>query len=256
MGGIDWPTLNKIYPVWYYQQSGNGKAVRIRRKSNIKYQERRDKPTRGTISKLSKKSLSRLAFAAQVLSERFFSMLTLTFCEVARDGQSVKRALKAILAYLGKRFKDLEYLWFMEFQKRGSPHFHILLNQNVSRETHQLIAVKWCDIQELTEEKWVKAYKVTNHPKSWEQLRSRDGAAGYVTKYATKTHQKEVPKQYRDVGRFWGITQGLVERKMGQPIETDDSEMKALMHDKRPDLEQWQFYPKHIAIFDKKSPDR
>jgi hypothetical protein len=45
--------------------------------------------------------------------------------------------------------------------------------------------------------------------KVWESLRSEDGAIRYALKYATKPNQKNVPVNYRDVGRFWAVSSGI-----------------------------------------------
>ena len=249
----EWYILNAIYPIAYFRQAKNGKALLVKR-SSILQQKRsiyQEQATRGKITKLSRKSLSKLAFVAQVTAHRFQSILTLTFCKVVKSGRLVKTALKMVLGYLQTIHPGIEWLWWLEFQKRGSPHFHILLSENVSRETHILLAVKWAELQQLNDKEWLKAYNVTAHRNSWEALRSKDGAAGYVTQYAKKKHQKEVPEGYTNVGRFWGIKPGLVEKCLDKAVISDQSEVKAMLHDLRPELENWEFYPKYISLFDK-----
>ena len=54
-----------------------------------------------------------------------------------------------------------------------------------------------------------KMFRVHIHPSAWELIRSQDGAARYALKYATKPHQKKVPEDFQDVGRFWGCSRDI-----------------------------------------------
>lgn len=44
----------------------------------------------------------------------------------------------------------------------------------------------------------------------WEEIKTPDGAKKYVTKYALKPKQKQVPKEYQNCGRFWGCSKDLI----------------------------------------------
>lgn len=244
---VDWSEINKLYPIAQYQKSKNGRVVRLKREGPKQGQP----PTaahRGKIEFLSRKSLSRLAFTAQAASEKFKSILTLTYSGVPRDGVQVKSDLNYILQLLRYRCGNMQYLWWLEFQRRGSPHFHILLSCEVDRNIHLNLSKKWAKRQNLPETKAYEAFCVTYHKDSWQNLRSVGGAAGYVTSYATKRAQKIVPQEYQDVGRFWGASRGLLDDMLEDWQETDHSEIKAMMHDNRPDIENWEFYPKHISL--------
>jgi hypothetical protein len=43
----------------------------------------------------------------------------------------------------------------------------------------------------------------------WENVRQQDGLKHYVTKYASKTYQKQVPETFQNVGRFWGVSRSI-----------------------------------------------
>src|SRR5512146_128055 len=84
------------------------------------------KSTRGVITMLSDDSLKRLAFVANNANVDFRSMITLTYPnEFPVSGKVCKQHLDAMLKALKRKCGDgLQYLWFLEFQKRGAPHFH------------------------------------------------------------------------------------------------------------------------------------
>lgn len=178
-------------------------------------------PSDNKIVKLSKSSLSRLAFIASVTSARFTSMLTLTYCEIETDGKKVKGDLNLFLTKLRNHFKPVSYLWFLEFQKRGAPHFHLLTNieiDNVSRET---IAEMWATTIATSGKEYLKVRNVHRHEKQMSKIKKPDGAKRYALKYALKPHQKTVPEKYRNVGRFWGNSRDV---KPSEGIEVDVTE--------------------------------
>lgn len=190
-------------------------GLEVRRKSVSK-----KRPVGGkkrAVQTLSKSSLSRLAFTAQNTGVEFASMLTLTYGKIyPGDGVVVKKSLNRFLTFLRKRYAPLSYLWFLEFQKRGAPHVHLMIGIKVVRTDRLLVAGMWLqatmafsvldrEIEPLDfADCCLKMWRVHKHEKSWENLRSRDGARGYITKYASKPHQKVVPKEFHNVGRFWG----------------------------------------------------
>jgi len=162
--------------------------------------------TRTTITQLSEKSRRRLAFTASNANADFSTMLTITYPKVyPRSGKEVKRHLNAFLTDLRRIFPKVKYLWFLEFQKRGAPHFHILIDYHlIELEPCRIWASQaWARIVNSGDEKHVLAGI------NWRHVRDKDGAARYAIKYSMKPHQKWVPKDYQDVGRFWGTSRGV-----------------------------------------------
>ncbi|MBV5337642.1 MAG: hypothetical protein J0653_06780, partial [Deltaproteobacteria bacterium] len=45
-----------------------------------------------------------------------------------------------------RRYRDLGYLWVLEFQERGVPHFHVFLTIAVDRIAQKKIARSWVRI--------------------------------------------------------------------------------------------------------------
>lgn len=200
------------------------------------------RPERGKIKMQSKKSLLRLMFLMQATQVQFASMLTLTYPKLSpTDGLIVKRDVAAIVQKL--RRAGWEYLWFLEFQKRGAPHIHILTDQRAITPrmrvdyglywTARIALSDWfhtrCPVDEYNREV-MKMAKFNTHHKVWEFMRSREGARNYVTKYASKERQKQVPPRYKDVGRFWGSTRTLRPPGLEFDITEDDLEKWLVEH--------------------------
>lgn len=161
--------------------------------------------TRREITTFSKASRQRLAFVASNTAIDFTAMLTLTYPrEYPNDGREVKRNLKAFLVELGRKAQGLEYLWFLEFQKRGAPHIHLLVRGvRVHRSMQLWCSVTWYRICGTGDARHLAAGT------RLERIRKKDGARHYAVKYAFKMKQKVVPERYRNVGRFWGHSKSV-----------------------------------------------
>jgi len=175
---------------------------------------------RKKITMLSKKARTRLAFIALATPIEFHSMMTLTYGPtVPLDGEIVKHNLWTFLRQLRIKY-DCDYLWVIEFQRRGAPHFHLITTvQNISQIDRVWMAATWLqclgygdlpfrdnglDDDEIEEGQ--KIWRVHTHKSAWENIREKDGGVHYMVKYATKTYQKTVPTAYQNVGRFWGCS--------------------------------------------------
>jgi hypothetical protein len=162
---------------------------------------------RAAISEFSSKSVIRMrAYLRECLYE-YTGMVTLTYPEYfTANGAIVKEHLHRFLQELHRHSArhdtsiESSSFWFLEFQERGAPHFHIL---TTIRPGKVWIASTW--------------YRIVGSESEYhescgtrvETIRSgRAGMASYVTKYAAKSEQKVVPLGYENVGRFWGIYGG------------------------------------------------
>jgi len=125
----------------------------------------------------------------------FRAMITLTYgAEYPNSGKTVKSHLRAFLERLrrtGYAEQGDAAVWFLEFQARGAPHFHLLTTAFIPKES---IARWWSEISGAPEESSTRV----------EGLRDADSAGAYARKYASKADQKDVPTAFKDVGRFWG----------------------------------------------------
>jgi len=157
------------------------------------------------ITRLSASSLKRLAFFASNTTQQFNVMITLTYPDVyPTNGKEVKRHLNIMLTRLRKRYPSIKYLWFLEFQSRGAPHLHLLVS--VSFVPYDWIREAWYEIVGSGDVKHFDAGTKV------ERVRKNRGAKHYAVKYAMKCEQKDVPCNYRDVGRFWGHSRGIEPR--------------------------------------------
>lgn len=197
---------------------------------------RRDPPPRGAILQWSKKSRQRLAFVASNTDVTFRTMITLTYpLEFPSNGKEVKRHLDAFLKWLRRETGGMSYLWFLEFQRRGAPHFHIIYDtpfprkRVAQRDLRWRVSTTWYRIVGSNDPKHLQAGCRT------ERIRTEHGARNYCVKYAFKMKQKTVPEGYRDVGRLWGASRDVLPRCKRVVRCTED--------DVRSILETWEYRP-------------
>lgn len=180
---------------------------------------RQKKAKRGKITRLSYKSRARLAFYAMNTFVEFEHMTTLTYPKVyPKDGRLVSEHGRQFFQWL-KRNGGGEYLWFLEFQKRGAPHFHILHEGEIDREK---VSKSWYKIVDSGDEKHLRAGTRT------EKIREHNGARYYALKYAMKPYQKIVPLHYQNVGRFWGNSKGVVPEPIGR-LDAGERELREIV---------------------------
>lgn len=208
--------------------------VVVRRKNG---RRNHDPPPRGTVVEFSYKARQRLAFVAANSPVRFRTMITLTYPGAySQDGRTVRTNRDNFLRFCRRDFGNPHYLWFLEFQRRGAPHIHLLLDWPLPRETLRIRAVRfrvaatWYRIVGSGDAKHLAAGTRV------ERLRSPEGGARYAVKYACKMRQKVVPKEYQTVGRFWGCSKAVIPRPEAILNCTED--------DIRGLLDDWQYAPK------------
>jgi hypothetical protein len=153
--------------------------------------------------RLSAKSIKNLTFYAQNTSVKFQDMITLTYPnEYPESGKVIKSHLNTFLSWCRGKFKPFSYLWFLEFQRRGAPHFHILTSVELVKHKKE-VSLRWYETVQSNDIKHLKAGTRV------EKLRKVDGAASYATYYASKMYQKTTPDGFKDVGNWWGASRDV-----------------------------------------------
>jgi len=172
---------------------------------------------RQAITEFSPQSRFRLLHWVKNCEVDFKSMLTLTYpAEFPTNGRRVKGHFKALRKRLLRRFPQFRGIWWLEFQLRGAPHFHILSNIDlrdcgdllelrrrdrvcyVNKEIWLWLSRAWFEIVASGDQKHLRAGSC------WEVIDNEDGAIRYAAAHASKPKQKQVPEDFQNVGRFWG----------------------------------------------------
>nr|QKQ14706.1 hypothetical protein [Zygnema circumcarinatum] len=146
-------------------------------------------------------------------------MITLTYpSNYPMDGRVCKSHMNRLLTHIRSDYKGLKYVWFMEFQARGAPHFHIFTTCPLPGRTY--ISPLWYHIvnsgdpQLFTSGTQVKP------------LKNSKKAIRYAIAYANKATQKLTPEQFNNVGRFWGSSHKLTQ----DILELEDISIRQMQH--------------------------
>lgn len=132
--------------------------------------------------------------------------VTLTY----KDKVSVQDSKKDILKFfskLKKVYKDLKYIWVLEFQENGNPHYHILCNLDVGIKK---MSYRKTDLHKNIENEFNKKYWNKGFIDMKKIDDNRSGVGRYLASYITKDL---VEKDF--LGRIYGYS-----RNLDKPFET------------------------------------
>jgi len=114
----------------------------------------------------------------------------------------------------GLRRRGIDYLWAMEFQRRGVVHFHVLMNKRFD-DVHlqddnkgnswRPLMESWLSITGQKNDKQARDFSLHQGMYTDWQVRGN----GYLSKYMSKNEQKNLPEGVKFFGRWWGCSQGL-----------------------------------------------
>lgn len=161
-------------------------------------------PLRGDVKGFSKASRKRMIHQCAKMGKSIPIFITLTY---GKDYPSDPADWKSHLATWGKRLvrynPALSAIWRLEPQKRGAPHYHLLVYQKNGKQPFvckDWIAKSWSEV--------LGKYSNDDHLKAGtkvEALRSCRGAAFYVSKYCAKLPDDDDFKgEWERAGRLWG----------------------------------------------------
>ena len=134
-----------------------------------------------------------------------FYHITLTYPKrFPTDGITHKTDLDVFIKRLKRRFgKEIELLWKLEFQKRGAPHYHMIVY--LEKEYNIQYLRKWLgkNWYEVAQRFWDEKLDVhKDRGVGCDQIDSLRKAGYYLSKYITKKEEETPANQ----GRFWGCT--------------------------------------------------
>ena len=185
----------------------------------------KDRPKRGSISYFSRKSRSRLLELVSKIDKSGVDPNTVLFITLTSpsvgwrdvDGETWKKRLNNFNTQLRQKFgthSNFCGVWRLEFQKRGSPHFH-LVTYNVPYIDHQWVSDKWnkiCGVglsfKERMKHKMAGTQVVL--AKDWGSVNDYfSKTMSYVCKDENWKHQSNKDKGLlewmKGFGRHWGV---------------------------------------------------
>jgi len=120
--------------------------------------------------------------------------VTLTYKRDYVKPKEVKSNLKSFIQSIRRNYPLHSGIWKLEFQRRGSPHFHIIVFGRYI--PHDWVAVQWNRIAENGDRDHLRAGTEVR------AVKDRRSACAYVGKYMGKLAKEEAKEH---VGRLWGV---------------------------------------------------
>ena len=179
---------------------------------------------RGEIREFSKASRRRLMKLINTINRGKIQkpyFVTLTYPSTwPTSARTWKAHLRALRERIKRKYGKVPAIWRLEFQKRGAPHFHLLLWLEVEekhvgkeleraaiKEKYELDTVFLSQLQEDLSSWWYEIVG-SGDPKHYqagtrcELPRSWKGVNGYLSKYVAKV--EKLADGVESPGRFWG----------------------------------------------------
>lgn len=124
--------------------------------------------------------------------------LTLTYPKVwPADPKIWKKHLDTWVKRLKRRYSTTSAIWKLEPQKRGAPHYHLIVF-NVPHISKHWLAESWFEVVGSGDDKHLRAGTRVESIRTWR------GCMSYASKYTAKVIE-ELPEGWEQVGRMWGI---------------------------------------------------
>lgn len=158
---------------------------------------------RGEISGFSQASRLRLlklisSLNRDALEKSFF--ITLTYHKTHIKHEKLKRDLKHFIQKIRRNYPEHSGIWKLEFQKRGSPHYHLLHFGGTTRYiSYEWIAKGWNGIADPGN---------TDHLAAGTQIKGVDNAqhaTWYFVEYFGKGYAGSNEFYEQFPGRVWGV---------------------------------------------------
>lgn len=187
--------------------------------------EEQERAKRGKVAGFSAKSRMRLMRTlAEVRRDSLPSFVTLTFPADYPTIERAKRDLDTFLKRLARQFPNVAGVWKLEPQKRGAPHFHLLIWGAEYLDLLAFVPVAWCEVVGSDDPNHLAWHRggLGNSP-CVQRIEKQRGVFWYASKYMSKA----VAETYSDWGRWWGVFH-RDNLPLGEVVNVEVSEEKAI----------------------------
>lgn len=188
-------------------------------------EEEQERAKRGKVAGFSQKSRMRLMRTlASVRRDNLPFFVTLTFPADYPAIERAKRDLDTFIKRLVRKFPSAAGVWKLEPQKRGAPHFHLLIWGVEDDDLTMFVPVAWYEIVgsgDINHLLWHKGKLGNKH--CVQKIEKQRGVFWYASKYMSK----EVAETFSDWGRWWGVfRRGNL--PFGEVVNVEVTEEKAI----------------------------
>lgn len=167
-------------------------------------QEQKGGGKRGKVQSFTVASRRRMRYLLATVERAALPvMVTLTYpSEFPAEGKVWKNDLRKWWQRLKRRVPGVGAIWKLEPQKRGAPHFHLLvwgLAKIPIQAMRNYIAKSWYEVVGSGDEKHLRAGTGVEVIRDWRGVRN------YASKYIGKLVDEHDIEGWDEPGRFWGV---------------------------------------------------
>lgn len=157
---------------------------------------------RGAIAGFTAKSRNRLIRTVSAVRRDCLPLfVTLTFPAHYPVIEKAKRHLDNFIKRLARKFPEVSGVWKLEPQKRGAPHFHLLVWGADYETLCEFVPLAWHRVVKSDDQNhWLWHRGELGNEHCVQQIKTLGGISWYINKYMSK----EVGSQF-DWGRWWGV---------------------------------------------------
>lgn len=185
------------------------------------------KPKGSKIREYTPRTAVRLNLHLTEFSEKYKHEITVTYpAEFPTDGLIVRKHRHELLRRL-KRHGVKNYTTCLEFQERGAPHIHVLVDKWVN---FRKLKNMWFKIVGSGDPLHLEAGTSINDIQDITKTRM------YMSAYARKKDQKEVPEGYENVGKWWTSNDSAKPHE----IESCEYDTQREMHRENRQITRWR----------------
>lgn len=172
----------------------------------VENMEKSERPLRGNISTFSSEARVRMMYTiSKVRRDLLPSFVTLTYPkEYSEDARDWKHNLKLITKTILRKFPSASGIWKLEPQRRGAPHYHLLVWGVPLCELRGLIPYAWNDLvapSNVEHLRWHLGKIGNGNVHCVQEVRTQKQMYMYVVKYISKA----AIEGWQYVGKWWGI---------------------------------------------------
>ncbi|HAI14386.1 MAG TPA: hypothetical protein DCM28_21965 [Phycisphaerales bacterium] len=194
------PRGNKDHEKWACEIAVGGSVVSVkgRKPTSVKA----GGGIRGEVKGFSKNARRRLIRKVGSIDRDAIKQMpifiTLTYPGIwPNDPKVWKKHLDTWSKRLKRRYPKACAIWKLEPQKRGAPHYHLIV-LNVPHISKNWLAESWYEVVGSGDDKHLRAGTRVETIRTWR------GCMSYAAKYTAKVIE-ELPEGWEKVGRMWGI---------------------------------------------------
>lgn len=187
-----------------------GSRVTLGRNGTVSKQQKTKQATRGVVKDFSPRSRSRLlrlvaSFDVEkAAKDNPVIFLTLTYGQLYPTDDYAKRHIQTLIKRLVRFAPDCSGLWRVELQKRGAPHFHVMVF-GLPFLDKLVLAAAWGAVigQEFWDTSTIEKFGVAVPPFTRiEAIRNTRKAFGYVSKYVAKLPDNNLLEQSKQAAKL------------------------------------------------------